>query len=332
MIFRTRARTAIRAGEGRELLVRVLSIAFLILLVLDTGPTQGFQERDGAGFGGPSHVAPEKGDVEVASLVRILMDQGEGSSTPVRLAALRLEASPAMHAPGYTLVLSNAGPQEKIAQPEGGGDEGLEEEEVIDAIPDPFRPVNKALFVVNDKLYVFFFRPVAMGYKAVVPDRVRVGVRNMFANVLFPVRFVNCLLQGKVEGAFSEMGRFLLNTFCGAAGFVDVASEAGVFQRREEDTDQTLGVYGLGTGPYIFWPVLGPSSARGTVGLAGDYFLSPITYIETAGVVLGVIVFLRINDLSLRVDDYDAFLKAAIDPYTATRNAYYQNRKAKIEE
>jgi phospholipid-binding lipoprotein MlaA len=250
----------------------------------------------------------------------------------LRLAAAGIEVFGGVDAPGYTLILSNPGSQGRLMLAQAEGDEEFEEEEVPATIPDPFKPVNQVLFKVNDKLYVFFFRPVALGYKAVVPDRVRVGMKNMFENFTFPVRFVNCLLQGKVEGAFSEMGRFLLNTVFGVAGFVDVASEGGVFKRHDEDLDQTLGVYGLGQGFYIFWPVLGPSSARGTVGMAGDYFLNPLVYIETTGVLIGVVVFWQINNLSLRVDEYDAFRKAALDPYAAMRNAYYQNRKAKIKE
>jgi phospholipid-binding lipoprotein MlaA len=277
-------------------------------------------------------IRSDEGDMGNVKLNPIQLDQPGGHTTQVRVAALGFQVSSGVDAPGYTMVVSNPGSQRSLMLAQAKGDEEFEEEEVTDTIPDPFKPVNYALFEVNDKLYVLFFRPIAIGYKAVVPDRVRVGVKNMFVNVLFPVRFVNCLLQGKVEGAFSEMGRFLLNTFCGAVGFIDVASEAGVFKRYDEDVDQTLGVYGFGPGFYIFWPVLGPSSVRGTVGLVGDFFLSPLVYIETAGALIAVIVFWRLNDISLRVDEYDAFLRAAIDPYIAMRSAYYQNRKAKIKE
>jgi phospholipid-binding lipoprotein MlaA len=257
-------------------------------------------------------------------------DQLADNTSLVHPAAPGLEISSGVDAPGYTLVLSNSGSQQSLVLAQGKGDEEFEEEEVVDTIPDPLKPVNRVLFQVNDKLYVFFFRPVAIGYKAVVPQRVRVGVRNMFVNVLFPVRFVNCLLQGKVEGAFSEMGRFLLNTFCGGIGFVDVASEGGAFKRYDEDFGQTLGVYGAGPGFYLFWPVLGPSSARDTVGTVGDYLLTPLTYIETTGALIGVVVFWQLNNISLRVEDYDAFRRAAIDPYAAMKNAFYQNRKAEI--
>jgi phospholipid-binding lipoprotein MlaA len=294
---------------------RVLWIAFLLLISLASGVGYGFQEGNEGPAAGPS----------------LIQANDRNSTALVRVAAPGPEASTGAEAPLYTLVLSNSGSQQTLVRAQGKGDEDFEEEEVVDTIPDPLKPVNQVMFQVNDKLYVYFFRPVAIGYDAVVPHGVRVGVKNMFTNVFFPVRFVNCLLQGKVEDAFSEFGRFLLNTFGGALGFVDVASEAGVFKRHNEDLGQTLGVYGLGPGFYLFWPVLGPSSARDTVGMVGDYFISPLTYIETAGALIGVIVFWQLNNISLSVADYDAFRRAALDPYTAMKNAYYQNRKAEIK-
>jgi phospholipid-binding lipoprotein MlaA len=312
------------------LFIRLWWIAFLLLISLASSAGYGFQKGNEAPYAGPSMIKLDEGGMGYLTLVPIQADQSGGNTTLVRLAALGLEISSGVNAPGYTLVLSNPGSQRSLMLAQAKGGEEFEEEEVVDTIPDPLKPINQVLFQVNDKLYVFFFRPVAIGYNAVVPQRVRVGVRNMFVNVLFPVRFVNCLLQGKVEGAFSEMGRFLLNTFCGAIGFVDVASEGGAFKRYDEDLGQTLGVYGAGPGFYLFWPVIGPSSARDTVGLVGDYLLTPLTYIETAGALIGVVVFWQLNNISLRVEDYDAFRRAAIDPYSAMRNAFYQNRKAEI--
>jgi phospholipid-binding lipoprotein MlaA len=312
------------------LLRRLWWIAFLLLISLASSAGYGFQKGNEAPYAGPSPIKLDEWRMGDVTLVPIQVDQPGGNTTLVHPATLGLQIFTGAEAPGYTLVLSNSGSQRTVVLAQGKGDEEFEEEEVGDTIPDPLKPINQVLFQVNDKLYVFFFRPVAIGYNAVVPQRVRVGVRNMFVNVLFPVRFVNCLLQGKVEGAFSEMGRFLLNTFCGGIGFVDVASEGGAFKRYDEDFGQTLGVYGVGPGFYIFWPVMGPSSARDTVGLVGDYLLTPLTYIETAGALIGVVVFLQLNDISLRVEDYDAFRRAAIDPYAAMRSAFYQNRKAEI--
>jgi phospholipid-binding lipoprotein MlaA len=309
---------------------RLWWVALLLLISLASSAGYGFQEGDEPPYAGPSPIKLDEWRMGDVTLVQLQADQPGDNTSLARPAVLGLQISTGAEAPGYTLVLANSGSQHTRALAQGKEDEEFEKEEVVDTIPDPLKPINQVLFQVNDKLYVFFFRPVAIGYKAVVPQRVRVGMRNMFVNVLFPVRFVNCLLQGKVEGAFSEMGRFLLNTFCGGIGFVDVASEGGAFKRYDEDLGQTLGVYGVGPGFYIFWPVLGPSSSRDTVGLVGDYLLTPLTYIETTGALIGVFVFWQLNDISLRVEDYDAFRRAAIDPYAAMKSAFYQNRKAEI--
>jgi phospholipid-binding lipoprotein MlaA len=314
------------------LFIKLWWTVFLLVFFLAPGNGYGFQEGGGPPYAGPSLIKSDEGGMGEAKLVSIQSDQRGSNTTPVHPATAGLETSGGVDAPGYTVILSNPGSQRSLMLAQAKGDEEFEEEEVPDTIPDPFRSVNYALFKVNDKLYVLFFRPIAVGYKAVMPERVRVGMKNMIENVLFPVRFVNCLLQGKVEGAFSEMGRFLLNTFCGGLGFVDVATEGGAFKRYDEDFGQTLGVYGAGPGFYIFWPVVGPSSPRDTIGLVGDYLLTPLTYIPTTVTLIGVLAFWQINDLSLKVDEYDAFMRAAIDPYSAMKNAYYQNRKAKIKE
>ncbi|MEJ2725504.1 MAG: VacJ family lipoprotein, partial [Deltaproteobacteria bacterium] len=144
---------------------------------------------------------------------------------------------------------------------------------------------------------------------------------------------VNCFLQGKVEGAFMEVGRFFTNTFLGVAGFVDVATQIGNFGKYDEDLGQTFGSYGVGPGFYIDWPILGPSSLRDTVGSAGDFFLHPVNVlIDSSGYVIAIKSFDSVNSTSLRLGDYEALKRAALDPYIAVRDAYYQNRKSKIKE
>ncbi len=198
-------------------------------------------------------------------------------------------------------------------------------------IPDPLEPVNRAFFHFNDKLYFWVLKPVATGYKAVVPEPARVGVSNFFRNLIFPVRFVNCVLQGKVEGASSEFGGFIVNTFMGLGGLFDPAKDMGI-RRYDEDLDQSLAVYGFGFGFYIDWPFLGPSSVRGTFGLAGDYFLDPVNYLESTVEVVGAKAFDAVNRTSLSIGQYESLKKAALDPYVALRDAYYQNRLKKIKE
>jgi phospholipid-binding lipoprotein MlaA len=204
-------------------------------------------------------------------------------------------------------------------------------EEYHEYLPDPLEPINRAFFVFNDRLYFWVLKPVATGYKTVVPEKARISVRNFFTNLAFPVRFVNCLLQGKVEGAAEELGSFLLNSIGGMGGFFDIAGAAGV-RKYDEDFDQSLAVYGFGPGFYIHWPVLGPSTLRGTVGKTGDLFLDPLSYYGEYWYAPWSRGLNVVNDTSLRIGDYEALKRAALDPYVALRDAYYQNRLKKIEE
>ncbi len=212
------------------------------------------------------------------------------------------------------------------------GEEALGQEEPMDVIPDPLEPLNRVFFEFNDKLYFYALRPVASGYKAVVPEPVRVGVNEFFHNLAFPIRFANCLLQGKVEGAGMEFARFIINTTMGLGGVVDVASGEG-FRKYEEDLGQTFGVWGAGPGFYLCWPFLGPSSLRDTIGMVGDGYLDPVNYtLDDTIEILSLRAYYVINHTSLILGDYESLKEAALDPYVSLKDAYYQNRKAKIKE
>jgi phospholipid-binding lipoprotein MlaA len=212
-------------------------------------------------------------------------------------------------------------------------EESTEPEEKSEIISDPLEPVNRALFKFNDKLYFWVLKPAATGYKAVVPQGLRVSIRNFFSNLTTPVRLGNCLLQANIKGAASETGRFLLNSTFGLAGFMDPAKEEFHLEKKEEDFGQTLGVWGLGPGIYINWPILGPSSLpRDTAGFIGDLFLDPRTYIFTDPVYYVVRPFELVNDTSLRIGDYEDLKKDAIDPYVALKDIYFQYRRNKIKE
>jgi phospholipid-binding lipoprotein MlaA len=200
-------------------------------------------------------------------------------------------------------------------------------------LSDVLEPVNRFFFQFNDRLYFWFLKPVARGYKAVVPEPARVGVRNFFYNLAFPIRFVNCLLQGKVDGAANELGFFMVNTVFGVGGFLDVLPDEVKLKRQNEDLGQTLGRYGVGPGFYIVWPILGPSTARDSVGMAGDGFLNPLNYlISDVWYNAGIRTYSTVNETSLRIGEYEALKRAAIDPYIALRNAYHQNRLSLIKE
>jgi phospholipid-binding lipoprotein MlaA len=219
--------------------------------------------------------------------------------------------------------------------PEPAAEPGPEpaEEEPLELIADPLEPVNRAFFQFNDRLYFWVLKPVAKGYAAVVPQDLRVGVRNFFNNLAAPIRVTNCLLQANFKGAGTETARFLLNTTMGLAGFLDPAKTEFHLQRNEEDLGQTLGVYGLGPVLYLNWPILGPSSLRDTLGYVGDLFLDPQNYLVSSYLVkLGVRPVYIINETSLNLGDYEDLKASAIDPYTALKDIYQQYRENKIRE
>ncbi|MRR05538.1 MAG: VacJ family lipoprotein [Deltaproteobacteria bacterium] len=206
-------------------------------------------------------------------------------------------------------------------------------EEVDEAvtIADPIEPWNRVMFHFNDKLYFWGLKPLARGYNAVVPQPVRVSVRNFFRNVVMPVRFVNCLLQGKLKGAGIELTRFGINTVIGLAGFFDVAKSRFELSARNEDFGQTLGFYGMDGLMYIVWPFVGPSTVRDTIGFAGDSFLNPLNYIEPFEAEIAVQSYEKVNSLSLELGNYEEMKKASLEPYIAIRDAFIQYRTEQIK-
>jgi phospholipid-binding lipoprotein MlaA len=209
----------------------------------------------------------------------------------------------------------------------------LKAEESLEAIADPLEPINRAFFQFNDKFYFWVLRPVASGYKAVIPQGVRVSVRNFFSNLSTPIRLVNCLLQAKFECGGTEAVRFLLNTTIGVAGFFDPAKTEFDIEKREKDFGTTLGFWGIGPAFYINWPILGPSSLRDSMGFVGDLFLDPENYLITSiPINLAVKSYDQVNETSLVLGEYEDFKRAALDPYIALKDAYYQYRQSKIRE
>jgi len=200
-------------------------------------------------------------------------------------------------------------------------------------VSDPLEPLNRAFFHFNDKLYFWVLKPVSRGYSAVVPQPARRGVKNVFSNIATPVRLVNCVLQAEFEGAWVEIERFAINTTVGVAGLGDPARNWWSIQKREGDLGQTLGRYGLGPSIYINWPIIGPSCVRDTVGYVGDLFLDPVNYlVPKFEYNVGVKSYDTVNGTSLRIGDYEDFKQAAIDPYVALRDAYYQYRSHLVEQ
>ncbi len=207
-----------------------------------------------------------------------------------------------------------------------------DEEETVPRIKDPLKGWNRAMFTFNDRFYFLVAQPLTKGYARIVHADVRAVINNFFLNISMPIRFVNSLLQLKFKSAGTELLRFGINSTLGVVGFLDVAKIDYGLESSDEDFGQTLGRYQLGHGAYLILPFLGPSSIRDSVGLFGDLFLYPIGYIKPQELSLGIYTFESMNGFSFNLNDYDILKEAAVDPYTAVRDAYYQNRNAKVAE
>jgi len=200
-------------------------------------------------------------------------------------------------------------------------------------LADPLEPVNRIFYQFNDKLYFWVLKPVAKGYRAILPEDIRIVTRNFFNNLLAPTSVVNNLLQGKVKKSSEELVRFVLNSTVGILGLGDFAQDVLKLDPTYEDTGQTLGYWGMGGMMYIHWPIFGPSNVRDTIGMVGDHFLHPINYVDIKWQErLAIKALDRVNRTSLTLGDYELFIETALDPYAAVKDAYHQNRIGKIED
>jgi phospholipid-binding lipoprotein MlaA len=226
-------------------------------------------------------------------------------------------------------------PEGKVPGPAIDDDFDFPEEQAqlaVVRISDPLAPLNRAVFKFNDKLYFWVLKPVAQGYNVVFREDVRTCIANFFSNLLTPVRLVNCILQGKFKAAATETARFFVNSTMGVLGFGDAGKIVFNLEISDEDLGQTLGVYGLGNGFYIVWPIVGPSTLRDSIGFGGDLFVNPISYLEPFAASAAVGGYRRFNDLSLRLGEYEAIKEAAIEPYAAVRDGYVQFRNALVDK
>jgi len=197
---------------------------------------------------------------------------------------------------------------------------------------DPFEGYNRFMHKANDRLYVYVFRPVARGYAKAVPLSGRLAVDRFFKNLLFPVRFVNNTLQMKFKGASVELGRFVCNTTAGVLGFWDPARKWWEWEPYNEDFGQTLGHYGVGSGPPFVIPFFGHSNIRDTFSMIPDYFLKPVNYVEPWYASAGIKFYAKTNYLSLNTEKFDSLRKDAVEPYTFFRDGYHRMRNKEIEE
>jgi phospholipid-binding lipoprotein MlaA len=196
---------------------------------------------------------------------------------------------------------------------------------------DPWMKMNRGIFRFNDALDRYAFEPVAKGYDYVVPDRVQNWVDNFFVNLRFPVVFANCLLQAKPAEAITSLSRFLLNTAGGLGGFGDPATALGM-PKPNEDFGQTLGHWGVGTGPYLVLPFLGPSDVRDTVGLGADAVSQPLPWLVEWEITAGLGTLNAVNTRSLFLVTVRDLRASSVDFYAAVRDAYLQRRLSLVED
>lgn len=200
---------------------------------------------------------------------------------------------------------------------------------------DPLESVNRGVYKFNDVADRAVFKPVATAYKTVTPSPIRIGFSNFFSNLGSFTNVFNNLLQFKFANAFSEAGRFVINSTFGLAGFIDVAGMDNI-PVHKEDFGQTLGYWGAGPGAYLVLPFIGPSSVRDTTGLVVDVSTTdPITYTHNIGQVrlynqLRAAQF--IDKRTELLDAKDLVDEASLDPYAFTRDAYLQRRASLVQD
>ena len=196
---------------------------------------------------------------------------------------------------------------------------------------DPLEPFNRKIFWFNDRVDSYVLEPAAKGWNFVVPGVLQTCLSNFFYNLRFPIETVNDLLQGKVQHAASDVGRFLVNTTVGVAGFFDPASSVGL-ELHWEDFGQTLGWWGVGTGPYLVLPILGPSNVRDGGGLIFDTAASITPFFVSSYYLLAARSVELVNTRAIYADTIDKARETSFDYYTFVRNAFLQRRAALIRD
>lgn len=201
------------------------------------------------------------------------------------------------------------------------------------ARPDPrdrFERFNRSVFALNQTLDKAVARPVAVAYRRITPGPVRTGVANFFVNLGYPTVMVNDLLQGKLKPFARDTGRLVVNTTIGIGGLFDPATRMGL-GANDEDLGQTFGRWGIGPGPYLVLPLLGPSTVRDGIGSVGDAFTNPKSYIDEPYVRYGLTALELVSGRAELLDT-DSVLNESFDPYAFMRSAYLQRREYLVHD
>ena len=198
---------------------------------------------------------------------------------------------------------------------------------------DPLEPTNRVFYEINDGIDTVLMRPLAQGYRAVVPPPVRTGVHNLLTNMGAPVVLANDMLQGKPTRAGDTFMRFIINTTVGVAGIFDVAKEWG-YPHHDNGFGTTLALWGVDEGPFLFLPILGPSNPRDLTGFGVDLVTDPWMWVG-AGTGKTIFNWSRfalgaVDERERVLDAVDGIKKTALDPYATFRSLYRQSRNAAV--
>ena len=193
---------------------------------------------------------------------------------------------------------------------------------------DPWEQLNRNVYTFNDTVDRYSLKPIAKGYRTVLPQFMRTGVSNLSRNLGEPVSALNNLLQGKPMRSMNDLSRFVLNSTVGVAGLIDWGTMAGL-ERSGEDFGQTLAVWGVPSGPFFVIPILGPSTVRDAVALPVDIFTDAGSWISRSS-VRDPLYIVRTIDLRHRLLTAEGFLDDSKDPYITIRESFLQNREFEI--
>lgn len=197
--------------------------------------------------------------------------------------------------------------------------------------PDPWEPFNRSIFQFNEKVDQAVVKPVAEGYRKVMPDPVRKGVGNVFRNLAEPTTIVNGVLQGKFKQAGNDFLRFAVNSTVGLLGWFDPATRLGL-EHHEEDFGQTFSVWGFARGPYLVLPLLGPSTVTDGVGIVPSTLYTDPRYAAGYSVVTYTILAVDTIDSRARLLGASKVVDLQLDPYVFRRETYLQRRMQLIHD
>ena len=198
---------------------------------------------------------------------------------------------------------------------------------------DPWEAFNEKMFTFNYRVDKYVLKPIAKAYNAVMPDELQKMVDRGFTNINFVPRFVNSVLQGKWSGAGRELARFLINSTVGIGGLWDMAKQEWGIEPSREDFGQTLGVWGVGPGPFLVLPFMAPTTVRDGIGIAVDGAMDPLSYyIPFIWDRLLMRIGNLINERSLNLELFEGVEESTVDLYTSVRNGYLQRRARQIRQ